>query len=942
MNEKDPLWQTYMQHAGWKNQPNQLSSFPYVKHLSFADRKDLILSHGEDELNSLVNYLSGNRNKYMQFLRKKSRFPSLDLYACFQPFNEAFKALYPFVTLIKKNLKKGDIILNLWDRSGWTASMLGGWFFEQQIITVWEGDKDILGYKGFDYWMSAERRKNHSVVFADFLRPLPFEDASIAAIVGMDLLHRFHQPELLAEIHRIAKQDAPIIFPHVHLTNSLPEPFFERGCRQLHGTDYQYLFDTAESVTKRKGYILSEPATFEWNDSVGAEKKPLISAPANPDYNACIAWLPAGKEYELEKWKGHEQKDWENMYLLQNPFLIIDSVNHTLKIKEEGWGENIYELFSRHPVYAKKINKSIGEFIEEDVRCVLYYAMQGACIKNILQKTGISKKRMQEILNKAWKLDLAQCVPADETGFRLQTMLGQQKYLLAADENNLMAFWKQTVEWYGEDIWCKMGEDELSYSQGNELIQIVQKALVAEGLKKGDVIILCGELHTELLLIFWAAVSLGIIVVPLSAKQSAAKIKEYIKLVQPSFIITHPEIYNETTGAGELKVIMVDEITHPDFNAAFSFENWLEKSFEKEIALPVEAPEANDTAVILFTTGSTGNPKGVPVTHSGLIRSGRLITETYHWKKTDRYYALGGLETMSGLRHATVSVAEVGACCIIPTTTNNLDAHLQTITESRATILTANPAFYKHFLLLAKKIKTTFSLRLTLCTGNRLTDELRKSWKELMKVPLYNYYGLTESGGICIAESLEIEPACKDSIGKPLDCIIKIIDEAGNAVPAGEPGELCIYGAGVFSGYYNNTTASASVLKNGWFRTGDVVIQQEDGSVALTGRLSNIVKLISGERIEISAIEEIIEQITGLKDWAVCAVKKAEKELIAVFIVIDSPADYNTIAEKIGGNVADKIGAYAIPSFIKVVENIPRGNHNKVLQKELSDKYFAT
>src|SRR2546423_5412730 len=275
---------------GWVQREDQFFSFPYAGNLFFGDKKDLLLPD-HHELTELISYLDSNRKKYKQFLRQKGRYPTRDMYACFQPFNEAFKALYPFVSYIKTNLKEGDIIINLWDRSGWTASMLAGWFPKQQIITVWEGDKDILGYRGFDYWMSPERRSNHKVLFADFLRPLPLESKSAAVIIGMDLLHRFNQPELSMEIHRIAKENAPIIFPHVHLTNNMPEPFFERGCRQLHGKEYTYFFNKVASVTKRQGYILSEPATFRWNDLTADKGKILVSEPDHTDYNGCIAWL---------------------------------------------------------------------------------------------------------------------------------------------------------------------------------------------------------------------------------------------------------------------------------------------------------------------------------------------------------------------------------------------------------------------------------------------------------------------------------------------------------------------------------------------------------------------------------------------------------------------------------------------------------------------------
>ena len=935
-------WNLYMEKAGWKKQPSQLSCFPYVNHLWFADKKDLVTAHDEEELQSLVAYLCNNKNKYQQFLRHKSRHPSYDIYACFQPFNECFKAMFPFVDYIKKHLEDGDIILNLWDRSGWTASMLAGWFPQQHIITVWEGDKDILGYKGFDYWMSPERRKNHTVLFADFERPLPFQDGSIAAIVGLDVLHRFNQPELLTQLNRIAKPSAPILFPHVHLTNSMPEPFFDRGCNQLHGNDYQVFFDNVSLDTKRTGYVLSEPASFLWNDTAEDLQKTLVSAPNNLDYNACIVWLPTEAELPvLKPWRGQEQA-WGEMYLLQNPLLKINPITLTVELRTEDWGFSINDFLETHPVYVKRIEQSIGKTLEEDFICVLYWASKGLCLDDILEKLKMSKTRMQQILQTAWELDLAQAVPVDITGFRLQTLLGHQQYLPEKNEDQLASFWKQSVSLYSMQLSCKMSEDEeLTYGQADELMQIVQKALLAEGLKPGDKIILSGEIHYELLLTFWAAVTTGITVVPLSSKQSSVKINEYVKLLKPNLALVEPALFAAFKDAGCSRIIMTDQHDSPSYAEDFSFLKWLEGVFESELQ-PSHIPQPGDTAVILYTTGSTGNPKGIPITQSQLIRSGRIMTETYHWKTTDRYYALGGLETMSGLRHATVSLAEVGASCIMPAKNANIYEHYENICNEKASILTANPAFFKQLLSVIKGVKNKWSVRLALCTGNQLSKKLRFTWEQNTLTPLYNYYGLTETNGICIAEKLESKTEEDNSIGIPVDCLIKIVDEQGQRLPANAAGELCIYGSGIFNGYYDNTSATAKVLKDGWFNTGDQAVLHDDGNITLSGRLSDIIKLPSGERIEVKAIEDIIEKISGLNDWAVCPLSDWEKEGIAVFIVVDLITDVDELILHIRQMVGEGIGSYAIPSIIEPVNIIPRGNHNKVLQKELFDSYFQS
>jgi acyl-coenzyme A synthetase/AMP-(fatty) acid ligase/SAM-dependent methyltransferase len=932
-----------MEKKGWKVLPGQFISYPYINQLHFADKRDLLLPEvpGE-ELETIFSYLSRNRLKYQQFLRQKSRHPSPDLYACFQPFNECFKALYPFVAYLKDQLRPGDAVLNLWDRSGWTASMLAGWFPEQEIVTVWEGDKDILGYKGFDYWMSPERRSRHTIVFTDFLRPLPFESKSFAAVIGMDLLHRFNQPELLAEIHRVARPAAPVIFPHVHLTNNLPDPFFERGCRQLHGKDYAHMFQGLEAETGRSGFVLSEPATFRWNDLTVETQKPLLSEPNHTDYNACIAWIDAKSNPCLKPWRGHE-KDWEQMYLLQNPLLAVDPIHHIIGYNGTLYGAMIGDLLERHAVYADRIGPVIGKNVAGDTEELLYWAMKGLTLGDIRRMLSVSSARMQKILEELWRLELAQVVPTDETGFRLQTLLGQQQYIPEKTEQNLDTFWSQAVAAHGASTWINSGEDSLTYEQGNELVLLIRQAFRLEGLVRGDKLLICAELHPEIMLIFWAAVGMGLVVVPVSPKDAPQKIKNYASWMQPAFAFTSPDLFQTLKESGSFRVVMIDQVNEPDYDPSNSFDGWLSAGMEGGAGYGGH-PEPEDIAVILPTTGTTGNPKAIPISHTQLIRSGRIMTETYHWKKGDRYFGLGGMESMSGLRHATVCVAEVGATCILPEKGNDIYQHFRVILETNVTILAANPLFFKQLLFVAGSSSAaspfTLPVRVALSTGNQLPTDLKNKWRRHAGSALLNYYGLTETSGICIAEPPDFESVHERSIGIPVDCLVKILDESGNEQPVGAEGELCIYGAGVFHGYHQNRKASEQSLKNGWFLTGDLAVRQEDGSISLCGRKTDIVKLPSGERIDVAAIEELLSGMSGLTDWCVCPVRENEKESIALFTVAEERNQSGIILQKIKKTILEKIGAYAVPKRIEFVERIPRGNHNKVLRKELLDGHF--
>jgi acyl-coenzyme A synthetase/AMP-(fatty) acid ligase len=219
---------------------------------------------------------------------------------------------------------------------------------------------------------------------------------------------------------------------------------------------------------------------------------------------------------------------------------------------------------------------------------------------------------------------------------------------------------------------------------------------------------------------------------------------------------------------------------------------------------------------------------------------------------------------------------------------------------------------------------------------------LRTLWKEQTGTSLYNYYGLTETTGICIAEPLNFFSDHDNSIGIAADCLIKLIDENGDEVPDGLPGELCIYGAGVFDGYYKKPEATGNCFKEGWLYTKDLAVRHANGQISLSGRISDIVKLPSGERVEITAIEEAMQNMENLRDWAVCSISHTEREEIAVFIVPEEGCSYTRLVSRIREIISQTIGSYAMPSVIEPVECIPRGNHNKLLRKELISNYFQT
>ncbi|MCB0642808.1 MAG: methyltransferase domain-containing protein, partial [Phaeodactylibacter sp.] len=282
--------------------PTAEISIPIHHDILFVNEADLYFGQkSRQNVEQLAAQIAQKHQQYAEFVRRKGRRGNGDIYATFQPFNEASKAFYPFVHALRKRLPPGGIILNLWDRSTWFSSLLPALFPEQTVLTTWEGDKNVLGYGGYDFWMTQkDGYTNSQLIFCAPDQPLPLEAHSVDLVFALDAFHRFDQSKWIQEALRLIKPEGAILFPHTHLSNNEPEPFFERGCKQMHGRDYQAFFDRIHQTTGRRGLVLSEPGLFWFNDRKEPEHFPLESTPEMADYNATLALLPEDWNEPLE------------------------------------------------------------------------------------------------------------------------------------------------------------------------------------------------------------------------------------------------------------------------------------------------------------------------------------------------------------------------------------------------------------------------------------------------------------------------------------------------------------------------------------------------------------------------------------------------------------------------------------------------------------------
>lgn len=289
----------------------------------------------------LSNRLFGSaQNLEALYAQKRSR-GVLESYAAFQPFNESSRAIEPLLPWLLADLRDGDLVLDIWCRTGWSAEWLAGRLATQHVVAMWDGDFSVLGYRGFRHLLGIERRApNLDVIFANADSALPFGSDSFALLYGHDVLHRKSLHPFGAECLRVTRKSGGLVFPHVHLSNSEPEPFFERGGTIRHGRAYRAWLDGITQKTARRGLVCSEKTLFQ-----SEERGIAVDEWDTTHYNALIAILPAAA-HSVETASQPQQERF-----VVSPLFHVDLARATAKVDQHSLGGGCADLMLRHPVY---------------------------------------------------------------------------------------------------------------------------------------------------------------------------------------------------------------------------------------------------------------------------------------------------------------------------------------------------------------------------------------------------------------------------------------------------------------------------------------------------------------------------------------------------------------------------------------------------------------
>ena len=269
--------------------------------------------------------------------------------------------------------------------------------------------------------------------------------------------------------------------------------------------------------------------------------------------------------------------------------------------------------------------------------------------------------------------------------------------------------------------------------------------------------------------------------------------------------------------------------------------------------------QADDVALILYTSGTTARPKMVPLTHSNLLASAGNIAATLQLTEKDRCLNVMPLFHIHGLVGAVLSSIVAGSE-VVCTSGFDLEQFFPWLEEFRPTWYTAVPTIHQAILTRTKakrKIITGCPLRLIRSSSAPLPPTVAAELEDLFKVPVIEAYGMTEASHQIASNPLPPQQRKTGSVGVATGSEIAIVDEQGKFVSAGRQGEIVIRGANITRGYENHPEANKEAFIDGWFRTGDQGYLDEDRYLFITGRLKEIINR-GGEKISPREVDDVL------------------------------------------------------------------------------------
>ena len=468
----------------------------------------------------------------------------------------------------------------------------------------------------------------------------------------------------------------------------------------------------------------------------------------------------------------------------------------------------------------------------------------------------------------------------------------------------------------------------------------VANAILARTLPHEPVVAFIGKNSIPFFEVLFGATKAGCAILPLNWRLASAELADILDDARPTIVFVDQEFAaliraTQAAGSTSFETVLLDSTTE----AASGLETWAAQFDTTDPNVPI-APL--DVALLMYTSGTTGTPKGVELTHQGLnyMRLCEHFEPVLQWRSDDvllmvmpNFHLLGtGIPLQSLYNGSKVSILPV----IEP------GKLLERIQVDRPTIIVMAPTVIQMMLDHPAATTTDFSsLRLVMYAGSPINAQLLRRALLEMKCEFIQFYGATESSGAMTI----LRPAQHDlvneqklrSCGTPLPLIeFRISDAAGKELPDGEIGEFHVRAPTLFKGYRNQPAATAAVLARGWYRTGDAGYRDpKDGLLYIVDRVKDMI-VSGGENVYSAEVEQALQKHPAVSMSAVIGAPDARwGEKVVAFVVLKK--DAAATAEELVAHCRGLIAGFKVPKDVRFADALPVSPAGKILKRVLRE-----
>ena len=481
-----------------------------------------------------------------------------------------------------------------------------------------------------------------------------------------------------------------------------------------------------------------------------------------------------------------------------------------------------------------------------------------------------------------------------------------------------------------------IGDLTFTYAQVDEISGRVAGALLALGLEQGDKVAVQLPNLPQFLFSYFGILKAGLVMVPLNPLLKAPEVAYHLTDSDAKLLITFEMFADEAVkGAGQVDGITTYVVNLPGNDVRPAGTKHFDELYFAEDTRDIVPLDPGETAVLLYTSGTTGKPKGAELTHFQLFMNCTTAGALFAYREDDIGLAVLPLFHVFGLSSVlNTSVRYGGTIVLVPRF--ELPAVIEAMSTKGCTIFSGVPTMIQALLAADLGGADLSRMRVAVSGGAAIPGEVIRGFEQKFpNVVVLEGYGLSESASTTTLNRSAEERKVL-SIGKPIWGVeVKVVDDDDKPLPTGQAhvGEIVIRGHNIMKGYYKNPEATAEAMRGGWFHSGDLAYQDDEGFLFIVDRKKDLV-IRGGYNVYPREIEEVLYEHPAIAEAAVIG-KRDDTLGEEVVAVVSLKPGADLTAEEVIAFCKERLAAYKYPREVRFVDELPKGPTGKILKKEL-------